>query len=291
MPLAAGGGVDVFTRNLARRLQEKLNVPVIVENRAGGSMTIGAEHVVRAKPDGYTVLMGSTSLILLSAMAPGMLKFDMRKDLIPLTQSMISPQGLFISPNAPFATLPEMIKWAKANPGKLSVGISPGAVSGARLLLERLKAEGGFYAVPIPYTGGAPALQALLAGDLPAIITDLSIMLPQVAAGKAKILGVTTEQRLTGHPQLPTIGESANLPNFGLNSWVGYFLPIGTPPDIAATLSREIRAIVGQPEVRAEMLRMGVEPMNTGPDETARKMVLEMKFWEDFVKARKLKFE
>ena len=251
---------------------------------------IGAESAVRSNPDGHAILVADSSLALLSMMSSTPLRFDVLRDLEPLTRATVSPIVVAAANSAPFSTPQEMIAWAKANPGKLSVAITPGMASVTRLAFEKLKAENNFFAVPIPYAGSPAAVQAVLANDVPVVMTELNSVIPQARAGRVKVLGLLTSKRSRGEPSYATFAE-AGLPKFYVDPWIGFFVPRGTPKDVSAFLSTTIREIIQMPDVEAALVGVGYEPIATSAQEASAYLANDVEYWRKLIKERKLKFD
>src|SRR5262252_5225161 len=218
VPIAAGGAVDTSARIIAEKLQEKLQQPVVVENRPGAGSIIGTNFVAKAAPDGYTLLLMEPGAVLakwLNKTVP----FDVTADFSPIAMFAISPLVLFAHPSVPFHDLKELIAYSKANPRKLSVG-TPGVGTPHHLAAAWLNTAAKIDITHVPYRGSAPALNDLLGGQIPLIWATPVAVMPFVEQGKAKVLAVATEQRIPMLPQVPTVAESA-VPGFAVNIWLG----------------------------------------------------------------------
>src|SRR5450631_57304 len=207
VPFPAGGSLDVVARAIAQKLTEAWGQPVIIDNRPGAGGNIGADLVAKSAPDGYTILDGALSTHAVNVTLYGKLPYDPIKDFAPITLVAITPNVLVINPTAPFNTVPELIAYAKANPGKLSFGSGSNGSAG-HLAGELFKTDAHVDMVHIPYKGGAPALQALLAGDTQLMFDNLANSAAQLKAGKLKALAVTTAKRSSLIPELPTLSET-----------------------------------------------------------------------------------
>jgi len=290
VPVPAGGSGDLMARLVAQRLQAKFGQPFVLEFRPGGSSLIGTESVVRAKPDGYTMLLAISSLVSIPATNPKNLRFDPTKDLLPVTLAVKLPLVVVARPDAPFGSLKEMVAYARSKPGQLSVAVSPGLGSGAHLALERLKLEGGFRAVAIPYRGTAPTMQALLGGEVPVAIDSIAGAAPFIAEGRLKPLAIMTERRSTGLPSIPTVAETG-FPGFEADTWMGFMLPAGTPVDIQSRLHTEIAAILSDPEIKAPLVKAGMEPVGSTPEEFLKTIERGIAVQMRVVKEQSLKFD
>jgi tripartite-type tricarboxylate transporter receptor subunit TctC len=257
VPIGAGGGVDAAGRLIAEKLQERLKQPVIVENRPAGGGMVGTDSVAKAAPDGQTLLLMETSSVLhkyLHATVP----YDVVNDLTPIARIATSPLLLFASPTFAPNNIRELITLAREQPGKLSAGI-PGIGTPHHLGLLMLNAMAGIEIVAVPYRGSAASVNDLLAGQIPMVWATPTAAMPHVAAGKLKVLGLGSARREASLPQVPTIAESG-VPGFDLDIWFGVAAPAKTPPDLVARLSKEIAAIVAEPDTRARIERVGLSP-------------------------------
>jgi tripartite-type tricarboxylate transporter receptor subunit TctC len=238
VPFPPGGSLDVVARAIGQKLTEAWGQPVIIDNRTGAGGTIGADLVAKSPPDGYTILEGALSTHAVNISLYGKLPYDPVKDFAPISLVAITPNVLVINPAAPFNTVPELIAYAKANPGKLSFGSGSNGSAG-HLAGELFKTDAHVDMVHIPYKGGAPALKALLAGDTQLMFANLAKSMQQVRAGKLKPVAVTTASRSTLVPELPTLSETG-LPGFDIYTWWGFMAPVGTPKEIIAKWNAEV---------------------------------------------------
>jgi len=260
VPIGAGGGVDATGRLIAEKLQERLKQPVVVENRPAGGGMVGADSVAKAAPDGGTLLLMETSAVLhkwLHTSVP----FDVVADFTPIARVATSPLLLFASPTFAPNNARELIALAKAEPGKLSAG-TPGIGTPHHLGLLMLNALAKIEIVNVPYRGAALVLNDVLAGQIPMGWAAPTAVMPHVATGKVKILGVASAQRPASLPQVPTIAEGG-APGFDLDIWFGVAAPAKTPPEIVARLNKEIAEIVAQPDVQERIRKVGLSPAYT----------------------------
>lgn len=290
VPLPPGGPADTVARVIGARLSEKLGQPVTIDNKPGALGLIGAEIGARAKPDGYTIVMVSSGLAIQVATQPKTVKFDIHKDLQPLTYAVKVPMVFAANPAAPFKTMKEFVDYAKTKPGALSVGVSPGLGGTAHLTLERMKLGVGLDVVAVPYKGSAPALQALLANEVPVIIDTLAGMSGLIDDGKVRALAALTETPPINHEKLPTIA-AAGFEGYAADTWNGFMLPGGTPKEIAAVLHREIVAILALPEVREKILAVGLEPATNTPEQFTASFNKAIATWTQLAKDANLKFD
>ena len=254
VPIAAGGAVDTAARIFAEKLQERLQQTFVVENRTGAGAMIGTGYVAKAAPDGYTLLLMESSVVL-SKWLHKSVPFDITSDFTPIARVATNPLVLFAHPSLPANDVKELIAYSKANPGKLSVATS-GAGTPHHLAVLMLNAAAGIDITHVPYRGTTPALNDLLSGQVPLIWSTPVGVMQFVEQGKVKTLGVTTPQRVAILPHVATLAENA-VPGFDLQAWLGIAAPAGTPPDVVARLSQAIREITEMPEVQRRMAAMG----------------------------------
>jgi len=253
VPYAAGGGLDVLARTLAVHLSQSLGKPVIVENRPGAGTTIGAGMVAKATPDGYTIMLGTSSAFAINVTLRKKLPYDPAKDFVPIALVANAPFMLLVNPSLPVHSLAELIAYVKARPGKLSYG-SAGPGSPQHLSMELLKTMTGMDVVHIPYKGDAPALTDLVAGHIPLMFGEPTPILPLMKDGKVRALAVSSATRLPTMPDIPTVAE-AGVPGFNFVSWQMIVAPEGTPKEIVDRLHVEIKKVIDLPEIKAEYAR------------------------------------
>jgi tripartite-type tricarboxylate transporter receptor subunit TctC len=254
VPIAAGGAVDTAARIFAEKLQERLQQTFVVENRTGAGAMIGTGYVAKAAPDGYTLLLMESSVVL-SKWLHKSVPFDITSDFTPIARVATNPLVLFAHPSLPANDVKELIAYSKANPGKLSVATS-GAGTPHHLAVLMLNAAAGIDITHVPYRGTTPALNDLLSGQVPLMWSTPVGVMQFVEQGKVKTLGVTTPQRVAILPHVATLAENA-VPGFDLQAWLGIAAPAGTPPDVVARLSQAIREITEMPDVQRRMAAMG----------------------------------
>ena len=264
VPWAAGGTTDILARTVADQLGRALGQPVLVENKAGASGNIGSLAVVRAKPDGYTILFGSMSTHAMNpALMPNM-PFKGVADFAPIGLLAYVLNTMVVHPSVPASNVKELIAYAKANPGKLAYA-SAGAGSTNHLSAVLLEKLGGIEMLHVPYKGGAPAVTDTVAGQTHLLFSAGTQTLPHVKAGKLKLLAVTEAKRSQLLADVPTVGET--LPGYELAVWYGAFAPPGTPRDIVQRLNAEINKILLSAEVKAKMSAIGVDVATTTPEQ------------------------
>ena len=257
VPFAAGGPTDVMARLIAQKLSEKLGQQFYVENLAGAGGNIGTANAARAPGDGYTILIASSSYVV----NPSLYKncpYDAFKDFIPVTLAAITPNALIVNPSIPAKSAKELIELIKANPGKYPFA-SPGIGTTPHLASELFKATYHLDFTLVPYKGGGPATQALLAGETPISFLAITPATQLIITGKLRALAVTTKKRSLALPDVPTLSE-AGITGQDSETMQGVFVPKGTPKEIVDRLQREIAAIVNMPDVKSKMLPLGFEP-------------------------------
>ena len=257
VPIGAGGGVDATGRLIAEKLQERLKQPVVVENRPAGGGMVGTDSVAKAAPDGHTLLVIESSAALHKWFRKDV-PYDVVADFVPIAQVATSPLMLFAAPSFAPNDIKELIALAKKEPGKLSAG-TPGVGTPHHLALMMMNALAKIEIVPVPYRGAAASLNDLLAGQLPMIWAAPTAVMPHVAAGKAKVLGVASPKRLASLPQVPTVAESG-VTGFAIEVFFGVAAPAKTPPDVIARLSKEIAEICQLPDVKERIAKAGLVP-------------------------------
>jgi tripartite-type tricarboxylate transporter receptor subunit TctC len=253
VPYPAGGGLDALARMLGQKLAERLGKPVVIENRTGAGTVIGAASVAKAAPDGYTIMLGTSTPFAITATLNKSLPYDPAKDFAPIALVSNAPFLLLVHPAQPVHSVADLIALAKAKPGQLSYG-SAGPGSPQNLSFELLKTLTGIKIVHVPYRGDGPALTDLIAGHIPTMFGEPTPILPLLKDGKVRALGVSSASRLPIAPDVPTIAE-AGVPGFDLTSWQMIVAPAGTPQEIVDKLHVEVKKVLELPEVKAEFAR------------------------------------
>jgi tripartite-type tricarboxylate transporter receptor subunit TctC len=277
VPFAAGGPTDVMARLIAQKLSEKLGQQFYVENLAGAGGNIGTANAARAPGDGYTILIASSSYVV----NPSLYKncpYDAFKDFIPVTLAAITPNALIVNPSIPAKSAKELIELIKANPGKYPFA-SPGIGTTPHLASELFKATYHLDFTLVPYKGGGPATQALLAGETPISFLAITPATQLIITGKLRALAVTTKKRSLALPDVPTLSE-AGITGQDSETMQGVFVPKGTPKEIVDRLQREIAAIVNMPDVKSKMLPLGFEPDGGSSAEFSDYVKAEVAKWK-----------
>ena len=288
VPFPPGGSTDITARLVAPRLQEAWKQPVLVENRPGAGANIGAEFVAKSAPDGHTLLLATTALAASAAIAEK-LAYDPQKDLAPVGFVSSIANVLVVPTSLPASTPQEFVALARAQPGKLNFA-SPGATTGQRLTFELLKQMTGIDVVHVPYKGGAPAGQAVIAGEVQSMIMNVVEAVPHLKSGKLKAIAATTARRAALLPDVPTLAETV-APGLDASVWQGVLAAGGTPPPTIERISRDFSAALAHPEVRERLAGMGMELAPGSPAEFERFLRDEIAKWSRVAKAANVKGE
>ena len=276
VPFPPGAGTDMFARVLAHKLSESLGQPVVVDNRPGGGAIIGTDIVAKSAPDGYTLLLSTTS----HAINPSVyskLPYDTLRDFATVTQVATVPIVLVVHPSLPVTTAQELVALARSRPGELNVGSSSSGTV-FHLAAELLKSTAGIDMVHVPFKGGSPALAALLANQVNVLFETSLTVGPQAKAGKLRPLAVGGLKRSSAMPELPTLAESG-FPGFSAENWYGVYVPAGTPREIVQRLNREIVNALTQPDVRERFASQGAELIGNTPEQHEEFLKAEMAKW------------
>jgi tripartite-type tricarboxylate transporter receptor subunit TctC len=271
-----GGASDVTARLLATKLTESLGQSVVVENKPGANGIIATEFVAKSAPDGYTLLMANLGPNALNPVVYKKLPYDPIKDFNGVTLTTIVPQVILVNPNLPVKSVPELIAYAKANPGKVSFG-SAGQGASNHLSGELLNALTGIKMQHVPYKGDAPSLADLISGQIQVALPTTVAGLPMVTGGKLRAIAVTGSKRLENMPALPTVAET--LPGFEAVSWGGVMVPAGTPKPIVARLNAEINKILQMPDVAAKLKGLGAIIVGSTPEQFDQYVKDEISKW------------
>jgi tripartite-type tricarboxylate transporter receptor subunit TctC len=283
VPFPAGGTTDILARAVAQTLSEAWGQQVIVDNRPGAGGNIGSDLVAKSKPDGYTLLMGTVGTHAINPSLYKNMPYDHVKDFAPVILVAGVPNVLVVNLSLPVHSVPELIAYAKANPGKLNFASSGNGTS-IHLSGELFKAMTGVEMTHVPYKGSAPALTDLIGGQVQLMFDNLPSSLPFIKAGKLRALAVTSGARAAALPDLPTLAESG-LPGFEASSWFGVLAPAGTPRDIVAKLNGAIAGWLASPEAKEKLLAQGAIAAGGAPDDFARHIGAETSKWAKVVKA------
>lgn len=274
----AGGPLDQHARLLTDKLQGILGQPVTVDYKAGAGGIVGAQDVMKAAPDGHTLMLANTGVMVINPSLYGKLPYGTLKDFVPIARTAMQPLALLVNPSMKAQTLPEFVQYAKANPGKVNYG-SAGNGGISHLVPEMFKSETGMFMVHIPYRGSAPAFTDLIAGQ----VQFMAESIPQAAQyhkqGKVRALAVTSRERNPALPDVPTVMETKMAKDFDVVGFYGFLAPAGTPKPIVDKLSDAFKQVLALPEVRNRMITQGADPAFLGADDFAKFLTAEMPKW------------
>jgi tripartite-type tricarboxylate transporter receptor subunit TctC len=287
VPFAAGGNVDLFARLIGQWLSERLRQPVVIENRPGAGTTIGTEAVVRAAPDGYTLLMASTAATI-NATIYEKLSFNFVRDIAPVAAVVRTPFVMAVHPSVPAKTVLEFIAYAKASSGKLSMA-SSGIGTTPHVAGELFKMMTGVDMVHVPYRGAGPALTDLIAGQVHVYFTALPEAIEHIRVGKIRALAVTTAAQSDVLPDTPTL--SGVLPGFEASFWAGFGAPKSTPTEIVDNLNKAINAGLADPEIKSRLAELGGTVLVGSPADFGKLIAAETEKWGKVIRAVNIKAE
>ena len=288
VPFTPGTGIDLIARTVGPKLSERLGRPVVVDNRAGASGNIGTEAVVRAAPNGTTLLVSVNTLVMNASLYPK-LPFDPVKDLVPVSLTSWGQLVLVASPQSGFKTAGELIAAAKKNPGRINYA-SPGIGTPHHLSMELFKATNGVFLTHIPYRGTAPAVSDLLGGQVDTAFLPIHVALQQIKAGRLVALGIGSDKRHPLLPDVPTLAE-ARAGNVNVDMWYGVFAPPGTPPAEVARLNHELKEILASDDIRRAFQTQGMDPATSTPEEFRSLVARDAVRWAQLVKAQHITAE
>ncbi len=277
----AGGPLDQHARLLSERLQAVLGQPVLIDYKSGAGGTVGAQEVMKAAADGYTLMLANTGVMVINPGLYGKLPYGTLKDFVPIARTAMQPLALLVNPQVPVSSLKEFIDYTRKRPGQINYG-SAGNGGISHLVPEMFKTATGLFMVHIPYRGSAPAFTDLMAGQ----VQFMAESIPQAAAyhkqGKVRALAVTSRERNAALPEIPTVMETG-IRNFEVVGFYGFLAPAGTPRDVVAKLSEAFRQVLATPEIRNRMVTQGADPAFLGHEEFAKFLETEMPRWADAV--------
>ncbi|MFI5446489.1 tripartite tricarboxylate transporter substrate binding protein [Polaromonas sp. UC242_47] len=283
VPFTPGTGIDLIARTIGPKLSERLGRPVLVDNRAGASGNIGTEAVVRAAPNGATLLVTVNTLVMNASLYP-QLPFDPVKDLTPVSLTSWGQLILVANPKTGFKSATELVAAARQSPGRINYG-SPGVGTPHHLSMELFKATAGVFVTHIPYRGTGPAVTDLLGGQIDTMFLPIHVALPHVKAGKLLALGIGSDKRHPLLPEVPTLAE-AKAGNVNVDMWYGIFAPPGTAPELVALLNREIKDILLSDDVKKAFQTQGMDPSSSTPGEFKSLVEKDAKRWAQLIKAQ-----
>jgi tripartite-type tricarboxylate transporter receptor subunit TctC len=289
VPYTPGGITDSATRMITQKLETALGQPVVIENKPGANSMVGAELVARSAADGYTILTVIAAHAANGTLYAGRIPFDPVKSFAPISLVAVAPLIMTVGNNFPAKDFRELIAYARANPGKISYGTS-GVGSASHLTTELLKQTANIDMVHVPYKGTAPALTAVLAGDIDVLVDVPSSLMPHVRAGKIRALGLFSGKRIAGASEVPTIVEAGG-PAIEGSTWVLFLAPAGTPREIVNRLSSEIGRIVAMPDIHGRFEQIGIEPVVSNPEQSAKFLDDEIAKWAKVITTANVKPE
>jgi tripartite-type tricarboxylate transporter receptor subunit TctC len=284
---AAGGPNDLLARLIGQWLSERLGQPFIIDNRPGAGGNIGAEVAAKAPPDGYTLLMVAPANVV-NVTLYDKLDFNFMRDIAPVGGLTRVPEVMEVNPSFPAKTVPEFIAYARANPGKINMA-SGGKGSAAHVAGELFMMMTGVDMVHVAYRGLAPALTDLLAGQVQVIFDSVPNSIAHIRAGRLRALATTTATRLEALPDIPTVSET--VPGYEASALAGVGAPRATPPEIIATINREINAALADPKMRTRLADLGGTPIPGSPDDYGRMLAAEIEKWAKVVRTAHIKLD
>ena len=289
VPFAVSGPTDIAARIIAPRLSASLGRPVIVENKVGATGAIGAEYVAKAAPDGNTILFGTSSIMAANPAMTPKLPYDPVKDFLPVGLVATIENVLVVHPSVPANNVQELIRYAKANPGKLFYG-SSGPGSTYHLGAELFANQTGTVLTHVPYKGQGPAAQDLLAGHIQLMFDAFNSAAPNIKSGRVRALGIASAKRHPDLPELPTIQEQG-VNGYLTTIWIAFFLPAKTPGAIVEKQNAELIKVMQHPEVKESFARLGMQPSTNTPEELGSLLKTELAKWTKVVKDANIKPE
>ncbi|WP_151633547.1 Bug family tripartite tricarboxylate transporter substrate binding protein [Noviherbaspirillum aerium] len=289
VPFAAGGTTDVLGRLIASKLGPALGAVVVVENRPGAGGNIGSDFVAKAAPDGHTLVGGTISSHAINVSLYSKMPYDPVKNFQPVTLIGTLPNVLVVNANSPYRSVQDVIAAAKAKPEAVNYASSGNGTS-QHLSGALFQSITGTKMVHVPYKGSAPAMQALLGGEVDLVFENILAAVPLIQSGKLRALGVTSAKRSSQLPDVPALAE-AGVPGYEIVSWQAVFAPAGTPQPVVQRLSAEIAKIIQDPEIKSRLTALGVEPSGAGPAELGSFQKAEVAKWAQLIKTANIKVE
>ncbi len=277
----AGGTTDILARSVGQQLNDKLKQSFVIENKPGAGGNTGTEGVVRATPDGYTLIVNSVGPIAVNPTLYPKLSYNPLTDLVPIVQIADVPNVLVVHPSVPAKTFDEFLAYAKANPGKLNCS-STGIGTSSHLSCFLLSKRASFEAVHVPYKG-ADALRDLIAGRVQFMFATIPSVKQHIDAGSLRAIAVSSAKRSRSMPDVPTVAEQG-FPGFEAGSWFGFFAPKGVPPEVVATLNKAVNEIIDQPAMQAALIKEGADPAGGTPQQFGAFVQREFEKWRTVVK-------
>ena len=288
VPFPPGGTTDILARQVANDLAQKWGVPVIIDNRAGASGTIGSEQLVRSPRDGYTLMVTATHHVINPSLYKN-LKYDTRTDFTPIALIASVPNVLVVNPSLPVKNVQELIKYAKDKPGVVSFG-SAGVGGANHLAGELFKHAAGIDIVHVPYKGAAPALNDLMGGHIPMMFDSLPGVIQHIRSGQLRALGVTSLKRAPAAPEIPTIDESG-VKGFDATAWFGMYAPGNMPAELTRKISGDVLEVLRSPRIQTQFAELGADPGTLSQPDFANFVNAEIAKWGKVIAAANIKLD
>ncbi len=289
VPFPAGGATDILARTISLRAAEKLGQQIVIDNRPGAGGTIGSDHVAKAAPDGYTLLIATASTHSIGPLINSRIPYNVERDFAPVAYIARTTSVLVVPNSLPVKNLREFIALLKANPGKYNYG-SSGNGTNSHLSGELFKAQAGVFMTHIPYRGTGLVFTDMVSGQVHMLIDNYVTAQPNIRDGKLRVLGVTSTQRLPFMPEVPTLDEQG-LKGFDVSNWFGIYAPKGTPPDAIARVSAAFNQALLEPELQKRLATLGASPTGSTPQEMARVVASDTAKWARLIRDRKIVIE
>ena len=286
VPFPAAGATDLFARTLGQKMSEKLGTTLVIDNKPGAGGAIGSDLAAKAPPDGYTLLLATTSTHSIGPAITSKLPYDTVRDFSPIAHVGDAPSIMLVPVDSPARTVREWIAYAQKNPGRLNYA-SSGNGTIVQLTAELFKAQAGVFVTHIPYKGTALAIPDLISGKVDVLFDSLPTGMPHVRDGRLRALGVTSLKRSPLAPELPPIADT--LPGYESNTWFGFYGPKGLPAEIVARVNKAANEALADPEVKEKLSRLGIEPAAPGtPEQFAKMVAADAAKWKKIVVERKI---
>jgi tripartite-type tricarboxylate transporter receptor subunit TctC len=282
-----GGGIDLSARVYAAKLQEPLGTPIVVENRPGATGIVAGEAVAKSAPDGYTLLVGASGQMTINPVILPKHPYDTVRDFAAITTLAQFPMVIAVNPSFPAKSLSELVALAKASPGQLAYSHGGAA---HQVAAEMFNQAVGIEMRNIPYKGGAPAVGAAVAGDVPIVVVDSAAATSQIRAGRLRVLAVTSAARTPLVPDAPTVAESG-VPGYDISVWAGLFAPAGTPQGVVSRLYQEASRAMGEADTREKLKGIGMDPGGLSPEQLAAMIKSDLARYAAIVKAAHIRAE
>ena len=288
VPYPPGGGTDVIARIVQEPLSKALGQQIVIENRGGAGGALGTEAAARSSPDGYTFLFTLSSHTINPLLYK--LSFDVEKDFMSVSTVASLPQLIAANPASPFRTMQDIVTQAKAQPGRIAFA-SVGAGTPSHIAGELLKLRAGINLLRIPYKGGGPATTDVLGGQVPLLFVSIPAAMGFVKSGKLRPIAVTTLKRSGAAPDVPTVAEALNIPDYEVDSWYAVFAPAKTPANAVGRMHQEVARVVRMPEVKQKLLEQGADAVGSAPADLDQTVRAELKKWAALIQQAGIKLE